>query len=115
MFKGMVTAASATGFVGFLSLFNMGSAFLGRSHRISWAGKYLSHFFLLAARSTAGVLAPILVNYIREYQIEYGVPGSMLITLRCISWFGILILGRLCNPTIRPVHEKHHMKHDEFD
>ncbi|MGR9036319.1 MAG: hypothetical protein ACU83O_06980, partial [Gammaproteobacteria bacterium] len=28
---------------------------------------------------------------------------------------GILLIGFLSNLLIRPVHEKHHMKHDELD
>jgi hypothetical protein len=28
---------------------------------------------------------------------------------------GLLGVGALCNLMIRPVHEKHHIKHDEID
>ncbi len=34
------------------------------------------HGRLLTAWSTAGVLGPVLVNYIREYQIAHGVPKA---------------------------------------
>jgi hypothetical protein len=34
------------------------------------------HGRLLTAWSTAGILGPILVNYIREYQIERGIPNA---------------------------------------
>ena len=34
------------------------------------------HGRLLTAWSTAGVLGPVLVNYIREYQIDRGVPKA---------------------------------------
>ncbi len=34
------------------------------------------HGRLLTAWSTAGILGPVLVNYIREYQINHGVPNA---------------------------------------
>ena len=34
------------------------------------------HGRLLTAWSVAGVLGPVLVNYIREYQIDHGVPKA---------------------------------------
>ena len=34
------------------------------------------HGRLLTAWATAGVLGPVLVNYIREYQIDHGVPRA---------------------------------------
>ena len=42
------------------------------------------HGRLLTAWSVAGVLGPVLVNYIREYQLERGVPAHERTTSRCM-------------------------------
>ena len=46
------------------------------------------HGRLLTAWSTAGILGPVLVNYIREYQIDHGVPAPRPTTSRCTCWPG---------------------------
>jgi len=175
MFKGAVTPASAAGFVGLLSLFNMGgrffwssaSDFLGRKNTyiiffalgavlyatvptlgllgniglfillyaiimsmygggFSTIPAYLADIFgtryvggihgrLLTAWSTAGVAGPVLVNYIREFQIAQGVPKSDAYNVTMYIMAGVLVIGFICNMLIRPVHAKHHMRHDEFD
>jgi MFS family permease len=175
MFKGSVTPAAAAGFVGLLSLFNMGGRFfwssasdylgrkntyfiffvvgaclytlipgMGQMGNMGWfvllyalimsmygggfatIPAYLADIFgtlyvggihgrLLTAWSTAGVLGPVLVNYIREYQLAQGVPKADAYNVTMYIMAGILVLGFICNVLIKPVHEKHHLKHDEFD
>lgn len=175
MFKGSVTPAAAAGFVGLLSLFNMGgrffwsstSDFLGRKNTyliffclgsvlyatipsmgmqgnmvmfvllygviMSMYGggfatipAYLADIFgtryvggihgrLLTAWSTAGVLGPVLVNYIREFQIEQGVAKAEAYNVTMYILAGILLIGLFANLAIRPVHEKHHMSEDNID
>jgi len=73
------------------------------------------HGRLLTAWSTAGVLGPVLVNYLREFQIEQGVAKADAYNLTMYLMAGLLTVGFLCNLLIRPVHEKHHMSHDELD
>ncbi|OAI18594.1 MULTISPECIES: OFA family MFS transporter [Methylomonas] len=73
------------------------------------------HGRLLTAWSTAGVLGPVLVNYLREYQIGQGVAKGDAYNVTMYIMAGILVLGFIANLAIRPVHEKHHMKHDEFE
>ena len=73
------------------------------------------HGRLLTAWSTAGVLGPVLVNYIRQYQIDQGVAKADAYTVTMYIMAGILILGFFCNLFIKQVHEKHHMLHDELD
>ena len=41
------------------------------------------HGRLLTAWSVAGVAGPVLVNYIREYQIDLGSPRRRRTTSRC--------------------------------
>lgn len=175
MFKGAVTPAAAAGFVGLLSLFNMGgrffwssaSDFLGRKNTyiiffalgavlyaaVPTLGKlgnmglfillyalimsmygggfstipaYLADIFgtryvggihgrLLTAWSTAGVAGPVLVNYLREFQIGQGIAKAEAYNMTMYIMAGILLVGFVCNILIRPVHEKHHLRHDEFD
>ena len=73
------------------------------------------HGRLLTAWATAGVLGPVLVNYIREFQIGQGVAKADAYNVTMYIMAGILLIGFICNLMIRPVHEKHHMNHDEFD
>ncbi len=44
------------------------------------------HGRLLTAWSTAGIIGPVVVNYIREFQIAAGVPRDSVYDLRCTSW-----------------------------
>lgn len=175
IFKDRVTPEAAAGFVGLLSLFNMGGRFfwstvsdyigrkgtyfvffavgtalysaipsVGMSGNIglfivlyavilsmygggfSAIPAYLADIFgtryvggihgrLLTAWSTAGVLGPVLVNYIREFQIAQGVAKADAYNVTMYIMGGILTLGFFCNLLIKPVNEKHYIKHDEFD
>jgi hypothetical protein len=58
---------------------------------------------LLTAWSTAGVLGPVLINYLREHQIARGVAPAEAYTLTMYVLAGVLVLGFLCNGLIRPV------------
>ncbi|MFM9913086.1 MAG: OFA family MFS transporter [Methylophilaceae bacterium] len=170
MFHGSISPEAAAGFVGLLSLFNMGgriiwssaSDYLGRkttyfiffamgalfysmlpgfAHSgnivlfiaasaviLSMYGggfatipAYLADMFgtryvggihgrLLTAWSTAGVLGPVLVNYIREYQIEQGVAKADAYTFTLYLMASLLALGFICNFMMKPVDPKHHME-----
>lgn len=175
MFKGSITPEAAAGFVGLLSLFNMGGRFvwssasdyLGRKNTyfiffalgtflysmlssfsstgnivlfiaasavilsmygggFSTIPAYLADIFgtkyvggihgrLLTAWSTAGVLGPVLVNYIREYQVSHGVAKADAYTTTLYIMACLLTVGFVCNLLMKEVHEKHHLKHDEVD
>jgi len=173
MFPGKVTAVAAAGFVGLLSLFNMGGRFfwasisdlIGRKNTyfcffvigtvlyilvpqtglmgsvalfvlcfciiISMYGggfstvpAYLKDMFgtryvgaihgmLLTAWSAAGILGPVLVNYIRQYQIDHGVPKAQAYNTTMYIMAGLLVIGFICNAQVRAVHERHHLKADD--
>jgi MFS family permease len=175
MFKGRITPEAAAGFVGLLSLFNMGgrfvwssaSDFFGRKNTyflffalgtflysmlpafssegnilffiaaaavilsmygggFSTIPAYLADIFgtkyvggihgrLLTAWSTAGVLGPVLVNYIREYQIAQGVAKADAYTTTLYIMACLLATGFVCNLLMHEVHEKHYMRHDQVD
>ena len=173
MFKGVVKASAAAGFVGLLSLFNMAGRFgwsslsdrIGRKATyaifftlgpllyvaLPYAGKigsvalfvgcaaliltmygggfatipaYLSDLFgtqyvgaihgrLLTAWSAAGVAGPVLVNYIREYQIERGVPVAQAYNITMYLMAGLLVLGFFANLSVRPVPDRYYMSDEE--
>ncbi len=170
IFSGRVTPAAAAGFVGLLSLFNMGGRFIwasisdyiGRRNTyfvffalgivlystvptlghlgsialfvaafaviLSMYGggfatipAYLRDIFgtmhvgaihgrLLTAWSVAGVLGPVLVNYIRQYQIDSGVPKAQAYSVTMYIMCSLLLIGLICNLAIRAVDEKHHFR-----
>ncbi len=167
MFPGRITAVAAAGFVGLLSLFNMGGRFfwastsdyIGRKTTycvffilgmllyalvptsghigsialfvicyliiISMYGggfstipAYLRDVFgvryvgaihgrLLTAWSAAGVFGPVLVNYIRQYQINHGVAKADAYNVTMYIMAGLLLIGLVCNLLMRAVHERH--------
>jgi MFS family permease len=170
IFSGRVSPAAAAGFVGLISLFNMGGRFfwastsdyIGRRNTymiffllgivlyssvptlghlgstslfvaafciilsmygggFSTIPAYLRDMFgtyqvgaihgrLLTAWSVAGVLGPVLVNYIRQYQIDNGVPKAQAYSITMYIMCGLLLIGFLCNFAMRPVAEKYHFR-----
>jgi MFS family permease len=164
-----VSVAAAAGFVGLLSLFNMGgrifwasmSDFLGRkstyviffvvgailyaltptlgnAHNIvlfvlaycivltfygggfATVPAYLRDLFgtvevgaihgvLLTAWSAAGVAGPVLLNYIRQYEINSGVPKADAYGVTMYLMAILLVIGLLCNLAIRPVADRYYM------
>ena len=173
IFSGRVSASAAAGFVGLLSLFNMGGRFfwasisdyLGRKNTylvfflfgivlystvpslghlgsialfvaafcviLSMYGggfatipAYLRDIFgtmnvgaihgrLLTAWSVAGVLGPVLVNYIRQSQIDHGIAKAQAYSVTMYIMCGLLLVGFLCNLAMRPVLERYHHRAPE--
>jgi MFS family permease len=68
------------------------------------------HGRLLTAWSVAGVLGPVLVNYIRQYQIDNGVPKAQAYSVTMYIMCGLLLIGFLCNFAMRPVNEKYYYR-----
>ena len=64
------------------------------------------HGRLLTAWSTAGVLGPVLVNYIREYQLRHGVARADAYNVTMYILAALLAIGFLCNAALRPVADK---------
>jgi hypothetical protein len=71
------------------------------------------HGRLLTAWSAAGVFGPVLVNYIREYQIDHGVAKADAYSITMYIMAGLLFIGFICNFLMHPVHERHHIKTEE--
>jgi len=72
------------------------------------------HGRLLTAWSTAGVLGPVLVNYIRDYQIDHGVPKAEAYSITMYILAGLLVLGFICNWLVKSVAEQHYMTEEEL-
>jgi hypothetical protein len=65
------------------------------------------HGRLLTAWSVAGVAGPVLVNYIRAYQIDHGVPKGEVYTVTMYLMAGLLVVGFICNLLVTPVEALH--------
>jgi MFS family permease len=61
------------------------------------------HGRLLTAWSVAGILGPVLVNYLNEYQVHAGVPRSRAYDQTMLLLAGLLVAGFVCNLLVRPV------------
>src|SRR5579863_4578754 len=169
MFPGRVSAVAASGFVGLMSLFNMGgrffwaslSDFIGRKNTyfcffvvgtalyalvprmgdigsvagfvlcflviISMYGGGFStvpaylrdmfgtgyvgaiHGLLLTAWSMAGIFGPVLVNYIRQYNVEHGVARADAYNVTMYLMAVLLVIGFFCNLFVKAVDARHHM------
>jgi len=168
IFSGRVTATAAAGFVGLISLFNMGGRFFwaSTSDYIGRRATYMVFFLLgiflystvptigfgghiglfvaafciilsmygggfatipaylrdvfgtmevgaihgrlLTAWSVAGVLGPVLMSNLRDYQLAHGVPKAQAYSVTMYVMCGMLLVGFLCNLAMRPVAAKHH-------
>jgi len=68
------------------------------------------HGRLLTAWSVAGVLGPVLVNYIRQFQIDRGVARADAYNVTMYILAGLLVIGWLANRAVRPVAERHFLE-----
>ncbi|HJU16743.1 MAG TPA: OFA family MFS transporter [Stellaceae bacterium] len=173
MFHGRISAVAAAGFVGLMSLFNMGGRFAWASLS-DWIGRkntyfcffvigavlyalvpqmgelrsvagfvlcflviismygggfstvpaYLKDMFgtryvgaihglLLTAWSMAGIFGPVLVNYIRQYNVEHGVPKADAYNTTMYIMAFLLVIGFVCNWLVKAVDRRHHMAAQE--
>jgi MFS family permease len=71
------------------------------------------HGVLLTAWSAAGVFGPVLVNYIRQYQIGHGVPKAQAYNTTMYIMAGLLVIGFICNFMIKAVSARYHMKEND--
>jgi MFS family permease len=174
LFKGAIGPVAAGGFVGLLSLFNMGGRFfwssisdyIGRkpTYFIFLALGAVLYFFLpetggdhlnnvklfvaisavllsmygggfatipaylrdlfgtynvsaihgrlLTAWSMAGVLGPVLVNYMREYRIQHGAAKASAYQTVLVVMAALLVVGFVANLLVRPVDPNYWMADD---
>ena len=68
------------------------------------------HGILLTAWSAAGIAGPVLINYIREYNVTHGVPKAQAYNTTMYIMAGLLVVGFLANLCVKAVDKRHHMK-----
>jgi hypothetical protein len=66
------------------------------------------HGRLLTAWSLAGVAGPVLVNYIREYQIAHGVAKANAYSVTMYLMASLLVFGFAANWLVGAVDARHH-------
>jgi len=71
------------------------------------------HGRLLTAWSAAGIFGPVLVNYIREYEKNKGVPLADSYSTVLYVMVALLIVGLLANFAVRPVSSKYWYKAED--
>ena len=72
------------------------------------------HGRLLTAWATAGILGPVIVNYMRDYQLGLGLPREQVYNQTMLILAGLLMVGLVCNLLIRPVAEHWFMTPEEL-
>jgi MFS family permease len=71
------------------------------------------HGRLLTAWSTAGIIGPVVVNYIRETQLAAGVSRDHLYDFTMYILCGMLVVGLICNLLVKRVDPRWHMNEDD--
>jgi MFS family permease len=71
------------------------------------------HGRLLTAWSTAGIVGPVVVNYIRQAQIDAGVPREQVYDFTLYILAGMLALGFLCNLMVKPLAQRWFMSDEQ--
>jgi MFS family permease len=73
------------------------------------------HGRLLTAWSAAGIFGPVIVNYVREYQLDHGVPRAQVYDITAYILCGLLVIGFICNWLVKPVADKYFMTDAELE
>src|SRR5699024_6483541 len=71
------------------------------------------HGRLLTAWSTAGIIGPVVVNELREFQLAARVPRDHLYSSTTYLLCALRVAGLICNYLVKPVDPKWHMSADE--
>lgn len=72
------------------------------------------HGRLLTAWATAGILGPVLVNNMRDYQISLGMQTSQIYNQTMYILASLLLIGLVANLCIRPLNAKYFMTDQEL-
>jgi MFS family permease len=71
------------------------------------------HGRLLTAWSTAGIIGPVVVNYIREAEIAAGVPRDSVYDVTMYVLAAMLVGGFICNFLVKPLADRWFMSPEE--
>ena len=93
-----------------LSMYGGGFATIPAYLADVFGAKYVSavHGRLLTAWSAAGVFGPVLVNYIRQFQIDHGIPKSQAYNITMYIMAGLLVIAFFANLAVRPVADRYY-------
>lgn len=72
------------------------------------------HGRLLTAWSTAGILGPVIVNYMHDIRLEAGVPFDQIYAPIFLVLAGLLVVGFTANWLVRPVADQYFMTDAEL-
>ena len=73
------------------------------------------HGRLLTAWSTAGILGPVVVNYMHDTGLEAGVPFDQIYGPIFLTLAGLLVIGFIANFLVKPVADKYYMTDAELE
>ena len=73
------------------------------------------HGRLLTAWSTAGILGPVVVNYMHDTGLESGVPFDQVYGPIFLTLAGLLVIGFIANLLVKPVADKYYMTDAELE
>ena len=71
------------------------------------------HGRLLTAWSTAGIVGPVIVNYLHDTRAASGIPPDKIYGEIFYILAGLLVIGFIANLLVRPVNPKWHMSEAE--
>lgn len=72
------------------------------------------HGRLLTAWATAGILGPVVVNYMHDTRLEAGVPFNQIYGSIFLVLAGLMVIGFIANFLVKPVAEKYYMTDAEL-
>ena len=72
------------------------------------------HGRLLTAWATAGIVGPVVVNYMRDYQLGLGLPREQVYNQTMYILVGMLVIGFIANLMVRPLNAKWFMTPDQL-
>jgi len=72
------------------------------------------HGRLLLAWATAGIIGPVVVNYMHDVRINEGVPYDEVYAPIFLILTALLVVGFICNLLIKPVDERYYMTDAEL-
>ena len=67
------------------------------------------HGRLLTAWSTAGILGPLLVNYLHDQQKAKGLTGAAAYQTVFYTMAGVLVVGFIANLMVSAVNSRYHV------
>ena len=67
------------------------------------------HGMLITAWSMAGIFGPVLVNYIRQWNVAHGVPAAQAYNVTMYLMAVLLVIGFVCNFFVKDVDKSHQM------